>query len=189
VAFLCCESREIRRGLIDFPKVNDGFWGHHFLMEIEDQIYGLLHRYLFPLLVVGAVLPLIDFLPLPAKILQLTSHLLILLALLLAVFFLTQGALLFLRSLAKRYEAVRNIKGPIEIVTEIIVVAVGGMIILEDLEISLTPLITTLRIESLAIAIALQETLGNFLPVFTSRQTTSQGRPIRSPRERRRGIR
>ena len=37
--------------------------------EIEDRICGLLHRYLFPLLVVGTVLPLIDFLPLPAKIL------------------------------------------------------------------------------------------------------------------------
>lgn len=55
--------------------------------EIDDRIYGLLHRYFFPFLVVGTLLVLIDFLPLPAKILQLTSHLLILLALLLAVFF------------------------------------------------------------------------------------------------------
>jgi len=130
--------------------------------EIDDRIYGLLHRYLFPLLVVGTLLALIDFLPLPAKILQLTNHLLILLALLLAVFLLTQGALLFLRSLAKRYEAMRNINGPIEIVTKIIFVAVGGMIILDNLGISLTPLITTLGIGSLAIAIALQDTLGNF---------------------------
>jgi len=130
--------------------------------EIDDRIYGLLHRYLFPILLVGVLLVLVDFLSLPPKILQLANRLLVLSALLLAVFLLTQGALLFLRSLEKRHEAVRNINRPIEIVTKIIFVAVGGMIVLDNLGISLTPLITTLGIGSLAIAIALQDTLGNF---------------------------
>jgi small-conductance mechanosensitive channel len=41
-------------------------------------------------------------------------------------------------------------------------VVVGGMLILDNLGVSLTPLLTTLGIGSLAVAIALQDTLGNF---------------------------
>jgi small-conductance mechanosensitive channel len=48
------------------------------------------------------------------------------------------------------------------LVTKIILIAVGGMIFLDNLGISLTPLVTTLGVGSLAVAIALQDTLGNF---------------------------
>jgi small-conductance mechanosensitive channel len=61
-----------------------------------------------------------------------------------------------------RYEAVHNIKAPLEAIAKIALIAVGGTIVLDNLGISLTPLITTLGIGSLAVAIALQDTLGNF---------------------------
>ena len=80
---------------------------------------------------------------------------------LLAMFFTAKGALLVLRHIEARYEAMWNVRQPVELFTKIVFVAVGGMIVLDNLGISLTPLLTTLGIGSLAVAIALQDTLGN----------------------------
>jgi len=69
---------------------------------------------------------------------------------------------LVIRNMEAHYDPIRNIKGAIELVTKIVFLAVGAMIVLDNLGISLTPLLTTLGIGSLAVAIALQDTLGNF---------------------------
>ena len=130
--------------------------------ELDDRIYRLLERYLFPMMAVGGFLLLVDAVPLPQKTLQVANRLLIIIAGLMTLFFLTNGSLVLLRKLQSQSEAARNIKGPVEIFTKIIFVVVGGMIILDNLGISLTPIITTLGIGSLAVAIALQDTLGNF---------------------------
>lgn len=130
--------------------------------EFDDRIYRLVDTYLFPLLLVGGFLLILDAVPLPPKVLRAAHGLLALSGLLLAIFLLTKAALVILRNVEARYEAMRSIKGPMEILTKIVLIAVGGMIILDNLGISLTPILTTLGIGSLAVAIALQDTLGNF---------------------------
>lgn len=130
--------------------------------EWDQRAYRLLESYLFLFLVVGGLLFVIDAVPLPPKILRAADRLLILSGLVLSIFILGKAALLILRSVGARYEAMGNIQGPIETLTKIVFVAVGGMIVLDNLGISLTPIITTLGIGSLAVAIALQDTLGNF---------------------------
>jgi small-conductance mechanosensitive channel len=129
--------------------------------EIDDRIYQLLQRYLFPLLILGGLLIIADAAPLPAKALRAVHSLLVISAILVAIFFSTKAALLFLRNVGMRYEPLQNIKGPVEVVTKIVFIVVGGMIILDNLGIAITPLLTTLGIGSLAVAIALQDTLGN----------------------------
>jgi len=136
--------------------------GRRTLMEFDGRVEGLLERYLFPLLVVGSLLLIVDAVPLPPKVLVTGYRLLTLFGLLLGFFFLTRLVLLIVRNLESRYEAVRNIRNPIEAFAKIIVIAVGGMIVLDNLGISLTPIVTTLGIGSLAVAIGLQDTLGNF---------------------------
>lgn len=130
--------------------------------EWDQRVYRHLKSYLFPLLVVGGLLFMIDEVPLPAKVLRAADRLLILSGLVLSIFLLTKAALLILRSVGARYEAMGNIQAPIETLTKIVFIAVGGMIVLDSLGISLTPIITTLGVSSLAVAIALQDTLGNF---------------------------
>lgn len=127
----------------------------------SDHIYPLLERFLFPSLIIAGLLLLEDAAPLPGKVLRAAHGLLVALAILMAVLLAAKATLLFLRSVSARYESMHNIKEPAEAATKIIFVALGGMIILDNLGVSITPLITTLGIGSLAIAIALQETLSN----------------------------
>src|SRR5258706_1691730 len=128
---------------------------------VDPRIYPLLERYLFPLLVVVALLLIADAAPLPPKAQAAIHQLLSIAGLLLAVILATKGALLLLRTMEIRY-GLYNIRGPLEVLTKIVMVAVGGMLILDNLGISLTPILTTLGIGSLAVAIGLQDTLGNF---------------------------
>jgi small-conductance mechanosensitive channel len=130
--------------------------------EPDNRLYRLLEIYLFPILIIAALLLIVHTAELPARVLATAHKLLVLFALLLASVLLTRGALMMLRNLEARYDAVRSIKGPLEIAVKIIFVAVGAMIILDNLGISITPILTTLGIGSLAVAIALQDTLGNF---------------------------
>jgi small-conductance mechanosensitive channel len=108
-------------------------------------------------LILAGLLIIADASPLPPKVLTAIHRLLVFLAVV-----LTKAALFFLRNVEARYEPLLNISAPLEIVTKIIFIAVGGMIILDNLGVSITPLITTLGIGTLAVAIALQDTLGNF---------------------------
>lgn len=128
---------------------------------LDERIYRLLEVYLYPLFVVVVLLLIADAAPLPPKALAAIHQLLAILGLVLAIVLVTRGALLVLRTIEVRY-GLYNIRAPLEIVTKIVMIAVGGMLILDNLGISLTPILTTLGIGSLAVAIALQDTLGNF---------------------------
>lgn len=130
--------------------------------EWDQRVYRLLKGYLFPFLIVGGLLSIIDAIPLPAKVLRAADRFLVLSVLVLSIFLLAKAALLLLRSVGARYEATGNIQGPIEMLTKIVFITAGGMLVLDNLGISLTPIVTTLGIGSLAVAIALQDTLGNF---------------------------
>jgi small-conductance mechanosensitive channel len=63
---------------------------------------------------------------------------------------------------ARRSEAVRTARGTLELIIRISSLALGGLILLDTFGISITPLLTTLGIGSLAVALALQDTLANF---------------------------
>jgi small-conductance mechanosensitive channel len=130
--------------------------------EFKSRFYRLVETYLFPLLVVGALLIIVDNVPIPAKILKAAHSLLVFLELLIAIFLLARVTLMILRNAEARYEPVRNIMGPLEVGVKTLFVVVGATIILDNLGISITPILTTLGIGSLAVAIALQDTLGNF---------------------------
>ncbi|MBI4525388.1 MAG: mechanosensitive ion channel family protein [Deltaproteobacteria bacterium] len=129
--------------------------------QLDGRLYGLIERYLFPLLIVVGLLIILDAVPLPKKALATIHRLLALSGIVLGIFLLGKATLQVLRNVESRYEGFFRIKGPIEIFTKVIFVVIGGMIILDNLGISLTPIITTLGIGSLAVAIALQDTLGN----------------------------
>jgi small-conductance mechanosensitive channel len=130
-------------------------------IDIDDRVYRLLERFLFPLLILCGLLVIEDAVPLPPEWLRAAHGVLIFCVLLLATILAAKATILFLRSAGSRYESVRNISQPIELFTKMIFFVVGGIMIADNLGIAITPLVTTLGIGSLAIVIALQDTLGN----------------------------
>jgi small-conductance mechanosensitive channel len=128
---------------------------------IEAQISRHLEIYLFPLLIVVGLILFADGAPLPPKVLRATHSLLVALAVILGTFIAGRTVLLLFRNIARRYDPLRNLKSPAEIAIKLGFGAIGAMIVLDTLGVSITPLITTLGIGSLAVAIALQDTLAN----------------------------
>jgi small-conductance mechanosensitive channel len=127
----------------------------------DARVMRVVERYLFPLLIIVGLWWIVDVAPLSPKIARAADGLLSLAGLAIAIFVVAKAILLILRNIAGRYQPLGNIQAPIELVTKIILFAIGGMLVLDKLGISLTPLLTTLGIGSLAVAIALQDTLGN----------------------------
>ena len=127
----------------------------------DARIEWLVERYLFPLLIIVGLWWIIDIVPLPPKIERAAERLLSLTGLIVVIIVVAKAVLLVIRNIAARYRPLGNIKNPVELLTKIVLFVIGGMLILDNLGVSLTPLLTTLGIGSLAVAIALQDTLGN----------------------------
>jgi small-conductance mechanosensitive channel len=87
-------------------------------------------------------------------------------ALVLAVTLLVYGSgRLFvsaIRAWSQKSEAIRSARGTLELIARITCLVVGAMIVMDAFHLSITPFLTTLGIGSLAVALALQETLANF---------------------------
>jgi small-conductance mechanosensitive channel len=127
----------------------------------DARIDWLVERYLFPLLIIVGLWWIIDIVPLPAKIERAAERMLSLTGLIVVIVVVAKSVLLVLRNIAARYQPLGNIRGPVELLTKVVLFVIGGMLVLDNLGVSLTPLLTTLGIGSLAVAIALQDTLGN----------------------------
>ena len=130
-------------------------------ISVDIRVMALLEHYLFPLLIVVGLWWILDVVPLPPKIARATERLLSLVGLGLAIFVVAKAILLMLRNISARYRPLGNIQAPAELVVKIVLFAIGAMLVLDNLGVSLTPILTTLGIGSLAVAIALQDTLGN----------------------------
>jgi len=99
---------------------------------VDDRLYRLLARYLFPLVAVGSLLLVSDFVPVSAKIAELLKRSLTVLALLLAWCLLAKGFLISLSRMERHSQSLRNIKRPIESATKTFFIIVGGMIVLDN---------------------------------------------------------
>jgi small-conductance mechanosensitive channel len=68
----------------------------------------------------------------------------------------------FLYRFTSRHGQAVGLAGPLVALVRIALVVTGGLIVLDTMGISITPLLTTLGIGSVAVALALQDTLSNF---------------------------
>lgn len=83
-----------------------------------------------------------------------------------AILFINKMLLGLIRAYASRFEVLRVSGGFTEILVRILVFSIGGLILLDSFGISITPILASLGLGSLAIALALQPTLENLISGF-----------------------
>ena len=122
------------------------------------QFVAAMTRALFVLL---ALYTVFEILQLPPKYERFGSKLTEALSIALVFFALSKIAVLYLNRLSQREPALRRVTDPAVFVARLIFAILAAIILLENFNIHLTAVWTTLGLGSVAVALALQETLSN----------------------------
>jgi len=139
---------------------------HHWTRKFKDRpgelLLTLLESLPLPLLVLGALYFALETFTLPARYERLGVKLLFALLILVMFYVPAKVFILFLRRLARRNPNLDRATSPAVFIIRTLFGLLAVVIVLENLGISLTAVWTTLGVGSVAVALALQDTLGNF---------------------------
>ncbi|MGB8225432.1 MAG: mechanosensitive ion channel family protein [Sedimentisphaerales bacterium] len=116
-------------------------------------------------LMLGIYLAL-EFSELPPNIVHTAGKILLALGILSVTMVLVNLSTALIRVYSYKFETVLPITSLTQNITRIVVLGIGILIILNTLGISITPIIATLGVGGLAVALALQDTLGNVFAGF-----------------------
>ncbi len=115
-----------------------------------------------PLSILTAVYTALEVLTLPGKYEQIGSKIVFVLVVIVSFYFLARVVILFLSRWSQQEPALQRVTQPTSFLIRIIFALLAAIIIFENLGIHLTAVWTTLGVGSVAVALALQETLSNF---------------------------
>jgi small-conductance mechanosensitive channel len=129
-------------------------WGELFLAMLESLSV--------PLSLLAAVCAAIEFLVLPRQYEQIGAKAIFAFVVVLVFHFLTRIVNLFVVRWGRREPSLIRDTQPISFMVRVLFALLAAIIIFENLGINLTAVWTTLGVGSVAVALALQDTLGNF---------------------------
>ena len=139
---------------------------HHWTKKLRntwgEMVFALLESLPMPLLVLAALYTGLELLTLPGKYERIGSKLIFALLILILFYFPAKVVILFLRRLGQRRPGLEQVAQPAAFLIRALFAILAVIIVLENLGVSLTAVWTTLGIGSVAVALALQETLSNF---------------------------
>lgn len=130
--------------------------------QLDDGFIRIVSRALFPLLLVGVVTASLNLFPLPDKLLGVLNRILYLSALFIALWFASKVVQLLVSFWIEKRGGEPALIDPARFMARVIFSAIAVMLLLENLGVSLTAVWTTLGVGSVAVALALQDTLSNF---------------------------
>ena len=131
-------------------------WKHkHFLVA-------LVERMITPILVIAVVSAGFNLFPLSGRLLTVLNRSFYIAVLAIGIYCAAKAMLILLNQWIESSEGRESYREPAQFVVRVVFGAFGTMIVLENLGISLTAVWTTLGVGSVAIALALQDTLSNF---------------------------
>jgi small-conductance mechanosensitive channel len=131
-------------------------WKHaHFLLA-------LVGRMITPILVIAVVSASFNLFPLSGKLLAVLNRTFYIAILAVGIYCGAKAAVILLNQWVESEQGRESVREPAQFVVHVVFAAFGTMIVLENLGISLTAVWTTLGGGSVAIALALQDTLSNF---------------------------
>jgi len=137
--------------------------------DLDDVLIAAVDRPLSILIFVsgGLVIPHFFVSPkLPASISHLFGLGLKACVILLIILFMNRLLLGLMKSYSAKVEVLRISKGFTEVLVRLVVFAIGGLVLLDSFGVSITPILASLGVGSLAVALALQPTLENLISGF-----------------------
>ncbi len=137
-------------------------YAQRFTATRAEWFFSLLQSFSIPLMVLASLYTALESLTLPLKYEHLLSKLIFVLVLLVVFYFPARVATLGLRRLGQKEPQLQRVTQPATFLIKLLFTLVALVILLENLGIHLTAIWTTLGIGSVAVALALQETLSNF---------------------------
>jgi small-conductance mechanosensitive channel len=137
-------------------------YARRFAATRGEWFFSLLQSFSIPLMVLASLYTALQSLALPLRFEQLVSKLIFVLVLLVVFYFPARIATLALRRLGQKEPQLQRVTQPATFFTKLLFTLVALVILLENFGIHLTAIWTTLGIGSVAVALALQETLSNF---------------------------
>jgi small-conductance mechanosensitive channel len=139
---------------------------HHWGKRLHDGwgqlLFSLLETLPIPLLLIASVYLGLESLPLPDRFERVGSKLIFALAILVMIYFPAQVIVLALRRAGQKDPHLLRVTQPAAFVIRTLFALIGTVIFLENMGVTLTAVWTTLGVGSVAVALALQETLSNF---------------------------
>jgi len=125
-------------------------------------LFSLLEPLPLPLLTLAALYAALKWFSLPRRWDRIGSQAILVLVIFVLFYFPAKAVNLFLRRLAQKQPALERVTQPASFLVRVLFFLVGLIVILENLGVHLTAVWTTLSVGSVAVALALQDTLGNF---------------------------
>ena len=139
---------------------------HHWTIRLQgkwgEMLFALLESLPMPLLLLASLYAVLEVFDLPHKWEVIASKLILALVIIVLFYFPAKIFILFLRQASLRNPGLEQVTAPATFVVRALFALVAIVIILENLGIHLTAVWTTLGVGSVAVALALQETLSNF---------------------------
>jgi len=137
-------------------------WAKRTKTTLDDALVALFQSALTPLLILSVLAASLNLFPLSMKLMTVLNRIIYLGALALALYYGAKVVQLSLSHWLAQKESRQTLADPARFLTRVIFAAFGIMILADNLGISLTAVWTTLGVGSVAIALALQDTLSNF---------------------------
>ena len=137
-------------------------WTRKFRNGRGELLFSFLESLPIPLLVLSGLYIGLESLTLPRQYERIGSKLIMALVLLVIAYFPAKVLILGLRRVSQKNPALERVTQPATFVIRTVFALLAIIIFLENLGISLTVIWTTLGVGSVAVALALQETLSNF---------------------------
>jgi small-conductance mechanosensitive channel len=130
--------------------------------DLDDELVSLLDRALVPALGIGVLATCLNLFPLPPKFLLVANRIFFLCTLALALYYGMKVVILTANRWLERKSTNPRSREGVQFVVRVVFASLGTMLLLDNLGISLTAVWTTLGVGSVAVALALQDTLSNF---------------------------
>ena len=137
------------------------YWTKKLANTWGELVFSLLESLPLPLVFLSSIYIGLELLPLPRRFERVGSKLIFALTIVVVFYFPAKVLVIFMRRLGRRNPGLAQITNPSILVIRALFTILAIVIVLENLGISLTAVWTTLGVGSVAVALALQETLSN----------------------------